>query len=144
MAAKLALEAPGQTLVEYSQELLGKPLGIMYSLFLAAYFFSFLPVETRVLQELVNISPCLQRRPGLSWFFHLCHGVRRFPRHSPMAQVNELLIEIASHRCAGRDPSRQHFEPIHLLPFSERSAPLGQLKSGDWHCLPMPVTRRSI
>ncbi len=119
VAVKLALQSPGETLVEYSQQLLGKPLGILYSLLLAAYFFSFLPVETRVLQELVNIS-LLPIAP--TWFvsgsfiFAMAYGASRDIRQ--MAQVNELLIELALLTGVFVTLlSWQHFEPMHLLPF---------------------------
>ncbi|NLW56463.1 MAG: GerAB/ArcD/ProY family transporter [Firmicutes bacterium] len=133
VAVKFAQQAPGETLVEYSQKLLGKPLGILYSLFFAAYFFSFLPVETRVLQELVNIS-LLPTAP--TWFvsgsfiFVMAYGASRDIKQ--LAQVNELLIEIAL--LTGVFVvilAWQHFEPKNLMPFlAQDQLHLGNLKVG--------------
>lgn len=131
VAAKLAQESPGQTIVEYSQKLLGKPVGIVFSLLMAGYFFSFIPIEIRVLQELVNIS-ILPSAP--TWFVSgsyilvLAYGASRDIRQ--LAQVNELLIEIAL--LTGVTVTIlawQHFEPAHLLPFLAKDQfHLGKIK----------------
>ncbi len=119
VAVKLAQEFPKETIVEYSQKLLGKPVGILFSLVLALFFFSFIPIETRVMQELVNIS-ILPSAP--TWFVNglfiltMAYGASR--EIDQLALVNEILIEIALF--VGLFVSilaLQHFKPIHLLPF---------------------------
>ncbi|HEY8345349.1 MAG TPA: endospore germination permease [Bacillota bacterium] len=109
---------PEDTVVELSQKLLGKPLGITVSLMLILFFFSFVPLEVRILQELVNIS-LLQQAPF--WFvgvlFLLTLAYAASQNIKSMVYVNELLMEIAlGIGLAVTALAWQHFDPIHLLP----------------------------
>ncbi len=123
VAVKLAQLFPEETIVEYSQKILGKPLGILFSMLFAVFFFSFVPIETRIMHELVNIS-LLPQAP--SWFvngiFILVMAYAASKDITQLAQVNELLIEIAL--VVGLFVSIlawQHFEPVHILPILARN-----------------------
>jgi spore germination protein len=118
VAAKLAQMFPEETIVEYSQKILGKYFGIIFSILFAVFFFSFVPIETRIMHELVNIS-LLPQAP--SWFvngvFILVMAYAASKDITQLAQVNELLIEIAL--VVGVFVSIlawQHFKPMHMLP----------------------------
>ncbi|NLZ44255.1 MAG: endospore germination permease [Clostridia bacterium] len=86
---------PGETVVEFSRRLLGRPLGFLVSLVVILFFLLYIPVEIRILQELVNIS-ILRRAP--SWFvsatFLLVLVYATAAEFETLAQVNEVLIEI--------------------------------------------------
>ncbi|NLY88964.1 MAG: endospore germination permease [Firmicutes bacterium] len=86
---------PGETVVEFSRRLLGRPLGFLTGLVVVLFFLLYIPVEIRILQELVNIS-ILRRAP--SWFvsstFFLVLAYATATDFETLAQVNEVLIEI--------------------------------------------------
>src|SRR5687768_15157025 len=56
IAARLAEKFPEETIVEYSPRLLGKLIGLLFNLILIAHLFLVIPIDVRILQELVNIS----------------------------------------------------------------------------------------
>lgn len=118
VTARLAEKFPEETIIQYSPRLLGKFLGFLFNLTLIVHFILVIPVNTRILQELVNISLL---PGGPTWFVSgayllaLAYGASR--EVDQIAQVNELLIEIAIF--VGLfvvGAAFQHFKPLHLLP----------------------------
>ncbi len=95
ITARLGLLFPGETLIEFSRRLVGRPLGVLVSLVFISFFFLILPVEIRILQEVVNIS-LLPRAP--SWFvtgaFLLVLSYTASVDFDTLTQVNKVLIEI--------------------------------------------------
>src|SRR5690554_98089 len=95
VTARLGRFFPDETVMEFSRRLLGRPLGILVSLVFILFFFLYVPVEIRILQELVNIS-ILRRAP--SWFvtgaFLLVLAYSTNTDFETLTQVNEILIEI--------------------------------------------------
>lgn len=95
ITARLGRMFPNQTVVEFSRLLLGRPLGFLTSLVIILFFLLYIPVEIRILQELVNIS-ILRRAP--SWFvsgaFLLVLAYSTNTDFETLTQVNEILIEI--------------------------------------------------
>jgi spore germination protein len=131
IAGRLAEKFPEETIIEYSPRLLGKVIGLLFNLAFIALLYLVIPVNIRILQELVNISLL----PGApTWFVSgtyllaLAYGASR--EVDQIAQVNELLIEIAIF--VGLFvvvASFQHFDPIHLLPvFSKDQINLDQME----------------
>lgn len=122
IAARLAAKFPEETIIEYSPRLLGKGFGLLFNLVFIVHLFLVIPVNIRILQELVNISLL----PGAPvWFVSgsyllvLAYGATR--PVDQIAQVNELLIEIAL--LIGLFVALtafQHFEPLHLRPLLSR------------------------
>ncbi|NLM38053.1 MAG: GerAB/ArcD/ProY family transporter [Firmicutes bacterium] len=117
-AARLAAKFPEETIIEYSPRLLGKWLGFLFNVVFILYLFLVIPVNVRILQEVVNIS-LLPRAPAWfvsgSYLLVLIYGATR--PVDQLAQVNELLIEIAL--VIGLSVSLgslQHFKPLHLMP----------------------------
>jgi spore germination protein len=109
---------PGETVVEFSRRLLGRPLGFLISLVIVLFFLLYVPVEIWILQELVNIS-ILRRAP--SWFisttFLLVLVYATATDFETLAQVNEVLIKIAI--AVGLLVAIfgwRFFDPSHLLP----------------------------
>ena len=128
--ARLAERFPEETIIQYSPRLLGKYIGLLFNLLLIVQFFGVIPINIRILQELVNISLL----PGApTWFVSglyllaLAYGATR--EINQIAQVNELLIELAI--VVGVFvvlSALQHFEPLHLLPlFSKDQVHLDKL-----------------
>ncbi|NLY90258.1 MAG: GerAB/ArcD/ProY family transporter [Firmicutes bacterium] len=131
IVGRLAEKFPEETIIEYSPRLLGKVIGLLFNLAFVVHLFLVIPVNIRILQELVNISLL----PGApTWFVSgsyllvLAYGASR--EVNQIAQVNELLIEIAIF--VGLFvvlAALQHFEPIHLIPiFSKDQLHLDQLE----------------
>ena len=122
MAARLAAKFPEETIIEYSPRLLGKGFGLLFNMFFITHIFLVIPINIRILQELVNISLL----PGApTWFVSgsyllaLAYGATRSV--DQIAQFNELLIEIAL--LVGffvAVTAFQHFEPLHLRPLLSR------------------------
>lgn len=119
IAGRLAEKFPEETIIEYSPRLLGKYLGLLFNLIFITSFLLVIPIEIRILQELVNIS-LLPDAPiwfvSGSFLLAIAYGASR--QIDQIAQVNELLIEIAI--IVGLFVvllAMQHFEPLHLLPF---------------------------
>ncbi|NLC53133.1 MAG: GerAB/ArcD/ProY family transporter [Firmicutes bacterium] len=122
IAARLAAKFPEETIIQYSPRLLGKWLGLLFNLVFLLHLLSVIPVNIRILQELVNISLL----PGApTWFVSgsyllvLTYGATR--EVDRIAQVNELLIEIAM--LVGLFVALtafQHFDPLHLRPLLSR------------------------
>lgn len=122
VVGRLAEKFPEETIIEYSPRLLGKVIGLLFNLVFIVHLFLVLPVNIRILQELVNISLL----PGApTWFVSgtyllaLAYGASR--EVDQIAQVNELLIEIAILVLLFVSLAAfQHFDPIHLLPVFSR------------------------
>ncbi len=119
IAGRLAETFPEETIIEYSPRLLGKYLGFLFNLAYTTVFLLVIPIEIRILQELVNIS-LLPDAPiwfvSGSFLLAIAYGASR--KIDQIAQVNELLIEIAI--IVGLFAALaaiQNFEPLHLLPF---------------------------
>jgi spore germination protein len=118
LVARLAAKFPEETIIEYSPRLLGKWLGFLFNLVFIVHLILIIPVNIRILQELVNYSLL----PGAPiWFVSgsyllvLTYGATR--PVDQIAQVNELLIEIAlSIGLFVVFTAFQHFEPLHLRP----------------------------
>lgn len=118
IAGRLAEKFPEETIIEYSPRLLGKYLGLLFNLIYITGFLLVIPIEIRILQELVNIS-LLPDVPiwfvSGSFLLTIAYGASR--KIDQIAQVNELLIEIAV--LVGLFVvflAMQHFKPLHLLP----------------------------
>ncbi|MBA2133520.1 GerAB/ArcD/ProY family transporter [Capillibacterium thermochitinicola] len=118
IAARLAAKFPEETIIEYSPRLLGKWFGFLFNVVFILHLFLVIPVNIRILQELVNISLL----PGApTWFVSgsyllvMIYGATR--PVDQIAQVNELLIEIAV--LIGSFvalAALQHFKLLHLMP----------------------------
>ena len=118
ITARLGQLFPGETVVEFSRRLLGRPLGFLVSLVVVLFFLLYIPVEIRILQELVNIS-ILRQAP--SWFvsatFLLVLAYATAAEFETLAMVNEILIEITIF--VGLLVALlgwRFFDPSHLLP----------------------------
>src|SRR5690554_4847499 len=118
ITARLGRFFPDETVMEFSRRLLGRPLGILVSLVFILFFFLYVPVEIRILQELVNIS-LLRRAP--SWFvtgtFLLVLSYTASVDFDTLTHVNELLIEISI--VVGFLVTLlgwRFFDPVHVLP----------------------------
>lgn len=118
ITARLGLLFPDETLIEFNRRLLGRPLGMLVSLVFILFFFLYVPVEIRILQELVNIS-LLRRAP--SWFvtgtFLLVLSYTASVDFDTLTHVNELLIEISI--VVGLLVTLlgwRFFDPVHVLP----------------------------
>ena len=118
ITAALVRFFPEDTAFEFSQKLLGRPLGIAFGVLLVLFFLSVIPIETRILQELVNISILPQ---ASTWFVSglflvtLAYAVSQGVKS--VVYVNELLMEIALVvGFAVTFLAWQHFDPIHLFP----------------------------
>jgi spore germination protein (amino acid permease) len=104
--------------VEFSRRLLGRPLGFLAGLVVVLYFLLYIPVEIRILQELVNISIL---RHASSWFvsgtFLLVVAYATAADFETLTQVNEVLIEITM--IVGLLVTLfgwRFFDPFHLQP----------------------------
>lgn len=122
LTARLSQGYPDETVIEFSQRLLGKPLGIIIGVGFTLFFFAIIPIEVRILQEVVNIS-ILDGAP--SWFvsgsFLLVMAYAASRNIDELAQVNELLIEIALVVGLGVTIlAWQHFNPLHVMAFLEK------------------------
>lgn len=118
VTARLGRFFPDETVMEFSRRLLGRPLGILVSLVFILFFFLYVPVEIRILQELVNIS-ILRRAP--SWFvtgaFLLVLAYTASGDFDTMTQVNEFLIEVSI--VVGLVVALlgwRYFDPVHVRP----------------------------
>ena len=118
ITAHLVRMFPEDTAIEFTQKLLGKPLGIAAGLLLILFFYSFIPFEVRILQELVNIA-ILPHAPfwfvGGLFLLTLAYGASKDIKS--IVYVNELLMEIAlAIGFLVTFLAWQHFDPIHLFP----------------------------